>query len=154
MVLELLLWTDRYLELDTRANLRPGALLRAWGVVNYYDGVLQLEPAAAGDLEILEPGLGPAVDVAPTGNLDAHLGEQVAVKGTLTGWQSFGSGNLRLTLDDGSGPATVVVWNNVLQGLDPDLLEAGASLHVVGVVESYEASTQLVPALPVYLSRP
>lgn len=147
----LLLWEDRYAGIGDRTGLRPGATLRATGEVSEYRGELQLEPYPE-EVMILERGAGPAAELVATGQLVAFVGQTVAVQGRVVRLETFSGENARLFVDDGSGEAQVILWNNVLGLVQVDLLAEGAVVHIVGEVSEYRSSVELVPALPVYLT--
>ncbi|MCZ7568643.1 MAG: lamin tail domain-containing protein [Ardenticatenaceae bacterium] len=117
-----------------RVYLRRGALpalaLGDWvevtGTLGSYFGERELRPASPAALRRLGPGPAPTPLSVATGRITAAEGLLVWLRGGVTGWSRN-----RWTLDDGSGPATVVLRAST--GLRRPWLERGEVRAVVGI---------------------
>ncbi len=137
-----------YRQLPDPAGFRPGARVRAQGLVTARGSELQLTPAALGALTLLAPGAPPADPPTPIGQIGlARLGQTLAVEGEIVEAAPFERG-LRLTLADDSGALTVLLWQNVL-AYAPDAAELapGRWLRVTGLVQQYQSVMEIVPQL-------
>jgi DNA/RNA endonuclease YhcR with UshA esterase domain len=78
----------------------------------------------------------------------ADLGQRVQVEAVVKSLRTF-SGGLVGTLDDGTGTATLLLWQEVCDGLtDPAELVPGAVLRVEGEVVDYQGEIEIVPRAP------
>jgi len=144
----LLLWLDTYDELADPRGLNVGARVRATGQVDEYQGALQVVPSAADDVTLLAPPTSVALrDVSSLSAAD--VGGTVALQGLVARAEPFSQG-YRLWLNDGTGEALVLLWSNVYERVDGrDGLVVGAQVHVVGLVQEYQGTLEVVPQLPV-----
>lgn len=95
--------------------------------------------AATADVVAIGPVVEPSPEVALTGSsgeaLEGHL---VEVSGTVTSGSSTLTGGIAFDLDDGSGPARVVV--STTAGIDTAAWERGTQLTLVGVLGQRDSS--------------
>ncbi len=146
----LLTWLDLYDQIAGREGLRIGATVEVRGEIGQFEGELQIVPAQAVDVDVVVPGSGPEVEVRQIASLtEADVGSWVAVAGEVGRSEGF-SGGLRLYLSDGSGEVMVLVWQNVLERVPNEvgLTTVGQGLRVVGRVETYQGTLEIVPVLP------
>jgi len=138
----LLLWRSVYDELAGASDLDVGARVRVAGVVDDYEGELQVVPASAEAIAVLAPGL-TRPSPRDVGSLaGADVGSLMTVEGAVVQVERF-SGGQRGRLGDGTGEVTVILWDSLDCSLAP-----GAWLRVTGVVETYRGELELVPRLP------
>jgi DNA/RNA endonuclease YhcR with UshA esterase domain len=144
----LLLWQDTYQALPNWADLRIGTRVRASGVVNEYDGALELVPEAASDVVILDAAQAPEVTVTAVGQITAaDVGQQRTVEGTVVATASFSAG-MKFTLDDGTGRIILLLWSNVYETvLYKDRLVDGARVRASGEIDEYRGEMEIIPAL-------
>jgi DNA/RNA endonuclease YhcR with UshA esterase domain len=144
----LLTWLDVYDGIAGREGLRVGASVAATGVLDSFEGELQVSPSDGSDVRVLMAGQGPDAPRRETGGLAA--GEGLAtVEGLVTRAEAF-SGGMRVYVDDGSGEVMVLLWQNVWERVSDraGVSRVGARLRVVGWVEEYQGTLEVVPALP------
>lgn len=126
----------------------PGESVEVVGTVDLYQSTPQIVPLSVLDIIPLpEP-----VEVAslfPIGELRSdNAGQMVAVEGEVAQVEGFSSG-VKLTLEDGTGEVTVLLWQDLVQGLgDPAALAVGARLRVVGELALYRGRLEVVPGRP------
>jgi DNA/RNA endonuclease YhcR with UshA esterase domain len=144
----LLTWLDVYDGIPGREGLRVGASVAATGALDSYEGVLQVSPPAGSDVRVLTAGQGPDAPRRETGGLAADDG-LATVEGLVTQAEAF-AGGMRVYVDDGSGEAMVLLWQNVWERVSDraGVSRVGARLRVVGQVEEYQGTLEVVPALP------
>ena len=144
----LLLWQDLYEALPERGALVAGARVRAQGEVSEYRGELEIVPEVPSDVTVLAAA-GQTVIGRQLGELTAgDVGRMVQVEGVLRSLRSFSAG-MRGTLDDGTGTVTLLLWQDVYDGLaDPAAVVPGAMLRVVGEVSEYRGELEVVPQVP------
>jgi DNA/RNA endonuclease YhcR with UshA esterase domain len=111
--------------------LAEGDQVEVVGRIGQFYGERELRPGSAGDVHRLGPGTPPAPRPVQTGEVSETLeGLLVQVSGAVTGFSPS-----TLTLDDGSGPATVVFREAT--GLRRPWVERGQVWTVVGVAGQY-----------------
>ena len=149
----LLLWQDLYQSLAKPDALVEGTQICALGQVNEYRGDLEIVPELPMDVEMVA-----AVERIADQRVifERHLGEitaadigtEVMVEGVLKSLRSFSAG-VKGTLDDGTGTMTLLLWQEVYDGLsDPASLAPGAMLRVEGEVSEYRGTLEVVPWTP------
>jgi DNA/RNA endonuclease YhcR with UshA esterase domain len=143
----LLTWLDVYDGIAGREGLRVGASLVATGTLDSFEGVLQVAPAIGADVLVSMAGQGPDAPWREIGDLAG--GDLVTIEGLVTRAEAF-SGGMRVYVDDGSGEVMVLLWQNVLERVadGAGVRSVGARLRVVGRVEEYQGTLEVVPALP------
>jgi DNA/RNA endonuclease YhcR with UshA esterase domain len=147
----LLTWLETYDAIAGREELRPGAQVRVTGKIDQFEGQLQIVPTDASDVIILTPGRVPVPERTIGTLTTADMGEWVSVTGQIVRFETFSSGT-RVYLNDGSGEILALLWQNVLERVpDPELnelLAPGEWMHVIGKIEEYQGTLEIVPALP------
>jgi DNA/RNA endonuclease YhcR with UshA esterase domain len=80
------------------------------------------------------------------GDLDAaRVGSRVSVQGDVADAKKFSQG-LRVTLDDGSGTITVLLWSDTLaQITNADQIQKGAHMQALGKLNQYRGDLEVVP---------
>jgi DNA/RNA endonuclease YhcR with UshA esterase domain len=129
-------------------TMQIGQSAQATGAVTLYKDTPQVALPRADALAILPD----PVSIAPLvsiGQLSPKQAEQwVIVRGRVVKVSPFSAGT-RLTLDDGTGRADVVLWNDLYAVISPTLrLAEGAQVSVQGEVSSYRGAIELAPELP------
>ena len=144
-----LLWDDLLRSLAEAGDLAAGATLAVQGQVTEYRGELEIEPELGSDLLLLLPPAPREVPARAAGELSAgDLGQVVRVEGVLRSLRPFSAGRKGL-LDDGTGTVTLLLWQDVCDGLpDLDELQPGARLRVEGEVAEYGGELEIVPLGP------
>lgn len=128
--------------------VQVGQSASATGAVTLYKGTPQVTLARADDLQV-SPDAVPIASFAHIRELEPeHAGEWVAVQGTVVKVSPFSAG-VKLTLDDGTGRADLVLWQDVYGVLSPTLqLAEGAQISAQGEMSLYRGATEVVPELP------
>jgi DNA/RNA endonuclease YhcR with UshA esterase domain len=144
----LLLWQDLLQSLADREMLVRGATVRALGEVAEYGGELEVVPELPSDVVVVLPAE-EIVSERRLGELTAaDVGQMVRVEGVLRSLRTFSAG-VKGTLDDGSGTVTLLLWEEVYEGLsDPASLAPGSLLRVEGEVSEYKGDLEVVPLVP------
>jgi DNA/RNA endonuclease YhcR with UshA esterase domain len=131
--------------------LEVGQSLEVAASVSQYEGTAQLVPASAVDVDPVDTGVPIAAKrfVAELSREDA--GEWVAVRGTVVGFDPFSEG-VKLTLDDGTGSVTVLLWQDVYERLRDELgdgreLSPGAEIEAQGEIAEYRSELEVIPEL-------
>jgi DNA/RNA endonuclease YhcR with UshA esterase domain len=141
----LLLWQELYDSLAERAHLMPGLVLNAEGQVAEYKGELELVPRAAGDVTVVGTADWSPPHVALGQIVADDVGQVVQVTGRIVAVAPFSRGT-RLTLSDGTGTITVLLWQNLYEQLeDAEALVVGAELVARGEVAEYGDELEIVP---------
>ena len=148
-----LLWDDLLRALPGAENLADGATLEVQGQVAEYRGELEIVPEVVSDLLLLLPAAPREVPARIIGELSAgDLGRVVRVEGVLLSLRAFSAGRKGL-LDDGTGTVTLLLWQDVCDGLPSlDDLQPGARLQVEGEVAEYGGALEVVPLAPAGVS--
>jgi DNA/RNA endonuclease YhcR with UshA esterase domain len=141
----LLLWQDVYDSLGERDALAQGATVRAVGEVSEYQGELEIVPELGSDVAVVAKAERIVVE-QPMGELGLDdVGQTVSIEGVLQSLRTFSAG-VKGNLDDGTGTVTLVLWQEVYDGLaSPALLAPGAVLRVEGEVSEYKGELEIVP---------
>ena len=141
----LLLWQDLYEALSARSAFDEGATVRALGEVSEYRGGLEIVPELPADVTLLAAAER-TVTGRQLGELSAaDVGRTVQVEGVLQSLRTFSAG-VKGVLDDGTGQVTLLLWQDVYDGLDePEALTPGAVLRVVGEVSEYRGELEIAP---------
>jgi DNA/RNA endonuclease YhcR with UshA esterase domain len=149
----LLLWQDLYQSLAAPGSFVEGSEIRALGQVNEYRGDLEIVPELPMDVEMVAASEGVTEQrVIPERHLGeltaADIGSEVMVEGVLQSLRSFSAG-VKGRLDDGTGTMTLLLWQEVYDGLsDPASLAPGAMLRVEGEISEYRGTLEVVPWAP------
>jgi len=125
-----------------------GQSLEVTATVSLYRDTPQLVPSSVGDIVPLAETV-PVAERRPIGSLSAaDEGRLVTVQGTVRQAEPFSAG-YRMTLDDGTGSVTVLLWNDLYRALpDPSSLRTDAQLEVTGEVSIYRDTLEVVPVRP------
>lgn len=125
-----------------------GQSLEVTATVSLYRDTPQLVPSSVGDIVPLAETV-PVAERRPIGSLSAaDEGRLVTVQGTVRQAEPFSAG-YRMTLDDGTGSVTVLLWNDLYRALpDPSSLWTDAQLEVTGEVSIYRDTLEVVPVRP------
>jgi DNA/RNA endonuclease YhcR with UshA esterase domain len=137
----------RYLTGDFRPP-EVGQSLEVTATVSLYRDTPQLVPSSVGDIVPLAETV-PVAERRPIGSLSAaDEGRLVTVQGTVRQAEPFSAG-YRMTLDDGTGSVTVLLWNDLYRALpDPSSLRTDAQLEVTGEVAIYRNTLEIIPVRP------
>ncbi len=132
-------------------DLRPpevGQSLEVTAAVSLYRNNPQLVPSSVGDIVPLAETV-PVAERRPISSLSAaDKGRLVTVQGTVRQAEPFSAG-YQMTLDDGTGSVTVLLWNDLYRALpDPSSLRADAQLEVTGEVAIYRNTLEIIPVRP------
>ncbi len=144
----LLLWQDLHDSLADRASLVEGAVIRVLGEVAEYRGELEIVPQLPADVMVLAAAER-VVAGRQLGELSVDdVGRTVGVEGVLKSLRTFSAG-VKGILDDGTGTVTLLLWQEVYDGLaDAASLVPGAVLQVEGEVAEYKGELEVVPRAP------
>ncbi len=145
--LRLVLWESLFQACKDRDRLVAGAWVSTTGLVQAYEGVLEIVPERAEDVTFVAGGEPPPVETCVLSRLSqADVGRECQVEGRVVAIGPFAQGT-RLTVDDGDGTITVVIWSDVLAQVRV-LLEPGQEIQVRGEVTVYRDTLELVVAAP------
>ena len=145
----LLMWHNVYDDCYAASKLNVGAEVRATGKVGEYQGELQIEPRFGSQVKVQRAGGAFAPQVA-IDTLNNYLGQVVQVTGEIG---NVGGTNSAVTLSvfDETGATKVFIWRTTLDRIpkaNPALGTVGTRVRVVGVVQEYRGSLEIVPTLP------
>jgi DNA/RNA endonuclease YhcR with UshA esterase domain len=144
----MLLWQEVYDALSDPALLAPGTVLRVEGEVAEYRGELEVVPRSAADVLAVGKVELPKETVAIGQITFDDVGQVVDVDSPIAEVFPFSKG-MKYTLDDGTGTITLLVWQDVYEGLEePEGLTVTAQLSVRGEVAEYLGDLELVPRFP------
>ncbi|MCS7177689.1 MAG: OB-fold nucleic acid binding domain-containing protein [Anaerolineae bacterium] len=140
----ILLWQDLYQALPDPSALQTDAQLEITGTVALYRNTLEVIPSRPRDVVLRTAA--PSAHVLSLGALaEAPLGATVTVEGVVVEARSFQKG-FRLTVDDGTGQAILLLWLGVYDELpDPISLREGARVRATGRLETYQGQQEVVP---------
>ncbi len=141
----LVLWESTYEALPNPRALDVGAAVEVEGTVKRYEGALEIVPGDPADLSILQEA--PPIPLLTIQALSrADEGRVVRLIGVLGEPRPFSAG-VKVTLDDGSGTLTLLLWSNVAEGVEPPPA-AGQTVDVVGIVHEYRDELEVIPRTP------
>lgn len=120
--------------------------------VSRYGDTTQLVPASAADLVQLDHPVSFAPEQCIGALTRQRMGRWFTVSGAVTRVDRFSSG-VKLTLDDGTGSITVLLWQDVYDALlegpgDAPWPAVGAQVRAQGCLRGYRGELELVPDLP------
>jgi len=144
----LILWHRIYDALPQAASLNVGAEVEITGWITEYDGELQLEPHNAQDITVTSR----PQSIPPVRNIDAmasYLGERITIAGAVAQANETGSG-ARVIVSDETGQGQVFIWNSIFERIPNSQLlgRTGTPVRIVGTVQRYQGTLELLPALP------
>ncbi|MBS3782948.1 MAG: hypothetical protein KGY78_00750, partial [Anaerolineae bacterium] len=122
-----------------------GQSIEVEAAVSQYRGTPQLVLASASDLVLLDDAATMAERRFVMELSADETGTWVVVGGTVAGVEPFSQG-VKLALDDGSGVVTVLLWQDVYQGLK-DEPALGTELEVQGELAEYRGELEVIPEL-------
>ena len=127
--------------------LSTGQMVEIVAAVSLYGDTPQLVPASVADVVPLDEGARVAAEVR-IGELTAEDVDQlVIVRGSVVEVNPFSAG-VKLTLDDGSGTVTLLLWQDIYEALpDRTALGVGAEIEVQGEVSEYQGELEVTPEL-------
>ncbi len=134
--------------------LEIGQPVEVVAAVSRYGGAAQLVPASAADVVPLDHEVPIAARRFVMELSPGDVGAWVAVRGTVIDIAPFSRG-VKLMLDDGSGAITVLLWQDVYEGLRDELtglprgqeLASGAEIEVQGELAQYRGELEVIPEL-------
>jgi DNA/RNA endonuclease YhcR with UshA esterase domain len=126
-------------------DAQMGDVVQVNGTVTFYKDSPQLALTDARDLVKLDAG-GTPVMLTKLGDLPGSgVGTRVSVAGNVTGVKKFSQG-MRMTLDDGSGTITLLLWQDALaQIANAEQLKDGARVQALGKLSEYHGELEVVP---------
>ncbi len=129
-------------------TIRPGAVVRATGRVSLYRGDTQIQPATADQVTLITPGAPPADLRIAIGNIAlGDVNDILTVEGSIAAVEIFSKGK-RVTVSDGTGSITLLLWQNVLNYVPHAAqLVAGAPIRVTGLIQEYQGALEIVPQI-------
>lgn len=145
----LLMWHNVYDDCYAAPQLNIGAEVRATGEVGEYQGELQVEPYYGSQVRVQQAGGAFAPQIA-FNELNNYLGQVVQVMGEIGNVSGTNSAVI-LSVFDETGAAPIFIWRTVLDRIpnaNPALGTPGTRVRVVGVVQEYRSSLEIVPSLP------
>ncbi len=145
----LLMWLNVYDDCRDARKINLGARVRATGTVQTYEGQLQIAPQWGRQVKALQAAAPSAPARRIASITAADEGQRVMMEGTVARIEK-GESNVRLFVNDGSGEILVLLWPNIYDRIpDRERLDApGTPVQVVGVVQIYKGTLEVVPALP------
>jgi DNA/RNA endonuclease YhcR with UshA esterase domain len=128
-------------------EVHVGQPVQVTGAVDVYRGTPQIAVGRGSDLAVLDEAIVLALE-RPIGELGAAaLGDLVTVEGILAQMQPFSAG-VKGTLEDGSGTATLLLWQDLYDSLpDREALVEGVAVRVLGELAEYRGELEIVPEL-------
>ncbi len=129
-------------------NAAVGQAVQVTGAVDQYRGSAQVSVGRGSDLLLLDETIGIAAE-RRIGELSADdVGSLCAVQGVIAEVNTFSAG-VKYTLDDGTGTATLLLWQDLYDSLaEGEALAPGATIRAVGQVAEYRGELEIVPELP------
>ena len=147
---KVVLWIPQelYAQLTNAAQLITGSTVRATGVVEEYNGEMEVVPQAAGDVIVVAAAPPPVVTVTRISELSAeNVGQTVTVQGQIVEVTPFSKGTKYL-LDDGSARITLLLWQNVLDTVpNKEGLVVGATVQATGKVDEFNGELEIAPGM-------
>ncbi|MGD2147321.1 MAG: hypothetical protein PVH41_11565 [Anaerolineae bacterium] len=125
-------------------DLEAGQSVEVTASVSLYGETPQLVPASTADIIPLDQDVPVATGYFVGELAGAPLAQWVAVHGTVTRVAPFTAG-AKLTLDDGTGVTTVLLWQSLVEGV-PDLA-SGAQIRAQGELSQYAGELELIPEM-------
>ncbi|MBU0703351.1 MAG: hypothetical protein KKC18_05745, partial [Chloroflexi bacterium] len=117
-------------------------------VVSLYGDTPQLVPASIADIAPLDRPVLVAAEKQIGELAGEDAGQTVIVRGTVTEVDPFPAG-VKFTLADTTGEVTVLLWQDVYDGLSAEARpEVGAEVQVEGQVSQYQGELEVIPTRP------
>lgn len=144
------LWVPQavYVQLGDTARLASGSTVRATGQVQDYEGELEVVPQAGDEVVVMAAATPGEMLITRIGDLTAaDVDKTVTVAGQIVEANAFSQG-IKYVLDDGSGRVTLLLWQNIYDGVaQKERLLAGTVVWVTGKVTEYRGELQVIPGL-------
>jgi len=141
-----ILWDDILEAIPARERLRAGAMVALSGRVSEYKGELRVVPAEGAQVQLTQPvddATRPATKLADLPTVGA--GQSVWVAGAITALHAFSKG-VKLHITDGSGEATVLLWENIYDALPvKERLKISRRVGVFGELSHFRDEWEIVP---------
>ncbi len=138
-----LAWSDILEGVPFRDALVEGATLRVTGKVDVFNDELEIVPAHARDVELVQVAhLVPPAPRAIASLSSEDLDKQVLIKGTVQAISDFSAGKY-VTLQDDSGEIQVTLFSNVY-GRVKDKLVVGETISVRGKVNLFRGKLEVI----------
>jgi DNA/RNA endonuclease YhcR with UshA esterase domain len=137
-----------YEGLADRRGWRVGSQVRVVGRVDQYKDEIEVVPRSASHVVVVHAVLPDSERVVVIAELGAaSVGRHVTVEAQVAVVEPFSEG-VKLTIDDGSGQVTLLLWQNVYEAVpDRAQLAAGATIRALGKVQEYRGMLEIVPGL-------
>jgi DNA/RNA endonuclease YhcR with UshA esterase domain len=144
----MLLWLNVYDDCWDAPQLNLGATVTVNGRTSLFNDELQIEPRFGSQVKVVAAG-GAVGTSRAIGDLGQHMGELVAITGTIERVESSSVG-VRLFVRDESGDTPVFIWNNTLERIPNHtaLGQPGTAVRVHGRVQEFRNNREVVPVLP------
>lgn len=145
----LLMWHNVYDDCWDARKINIGARVRATGTVGTYENELQIVPDWGRQVKALRAAA-PSVPARPIASITAaDQGQRVMIEGTVARIEK-GESNIRLFVQDGSGEMLVFLWPNIYERIpNRERLDvSGTPVQVVGTVQVYKGTLEVIPVLP------
>jgi len=127
-------------------DVQPGQSVEAIGAVTLYKDTPQITLVRADGLRVTADTI-PIAAPARLADLPSRVGQWAAVQGSIVKISPFSAG-VKFTLDDGTGRADVILWQDLYTALSPTLkLAEGTQVSVQGEVSLYRGATEIEPEL-------
>ena len=128
-------------------DVHVGQPVQVMGAVDVYRGTPQIVVSRGSDLAVLDDAIILAAERPVAELAEVILGDLVVVEGILTEVRPFSAG-VRGTLDDGSGTATLLLWQDLYDSLpNREALIEGAAVRALGELAEYRGELEIVPEL-------
>jgi len=141
-----ILWSNVLEETAGREQLRAGATVSVRGRVSDYKGELRVVPGRGADVKLTAPADDQTRVATPIAQLPhVGAGRSVWVVGVIASMELFSKG-AKLRISDGSGEATVLLWQNVYDAMpDKDDLTLDTRVGVFGEINHFRNEWEIVP---------
>lgn len=139
---------DVLAQLSGTAGWTIGSMVQAAGVVQEYNGEIELVPQAAGDVRVIAAATPPPKTISRIADLSAaDRDRRVTVEGTIVEVTPFSAG-VKYLLDDGSGRITLLLWQEVYDALaDRERLAPGVRVQATGTIDEYRGELEVIPGV-------
>jgi DNA/RNA endonuclease YhcR with UshA esterase domain len=145
--LTLYLRDEVYPGVDGVEGLRLGARVQAVGLVESFEGKMQITPDSAEDVTLLAPAPPPQTLTAIRDIGLAQVGQTATIVGKIVASADFSNG-IRLSVDDGAGVIIVLLWDNVLTYAPArEQLSPGQAVQVTGTISQFQGALEIAPQI-------